>query len=83
MLKIILFVCLYFIIGIMCWLFSLKIEYDDYGESVEKFMCLYGNTMTFYLCLSMLLWPIIMTLYIIYKCAPYIATKFLSAINKK
>ena len=38
MLKVVLFVCLYFIIGIMYWLFILKIEYDDYNGSIENFI---------------------------------------------
>lgn len=82
MLKVVLFVCLYFIIGIMCWLSSLKIEYDDYDGSIENFIYLHNEDIIFNLFICAFLWPIIMVMYIVIVGVPYIAEKFLSAINK-
>ena len=82
MLKVVLFVCLYFIIGIMCWLSSLKIEYDDYDGSIENFIYLHNEDIIFNLFICVFLWPIIMVMYIVIVGVPYIAEKFLSAINK-
>ena len=82
MLKVVLFVCLYFIIGIMCWLSSLKIEYDDYDGSIENFIYLHDEDIIFNLFICVFLWPIIMIMYIVIVGVPYIAEKFLSAINK-
>ena len=82
MLKVVLFVCLYFIIGIMYWLFILKIEYDDYNGSIENFIYLHDGDIIFDLFICLFLWPIIMVMYIIYRGVPYIAEKFLSSINK-